>query len=413
MGLPAATALRWERNHEYHIPEGRALSPAVRQVVDFYFATCRTKDWDARLKEYRELHENKIRNPYLREIVEEDPASHQLLSVVETCRQMRRDEFHGFLQLPFEIRDMIYSHALHKGRVIVPNSALATRRVEPVKHYRTNDGFYYKRYEGLEMELLAMEDGRRAPCPLGLIQGVSRAVHDEASRAYFGGNQFIFPAGQFLRPSHCNLRGFYEASGQQASRFHDDLNHRTNNALLLRDVSYTFDMRDHPGDDYANLYRDFAIKDSVDSRALSPAQALQALHDQKTLDLEVDWAERIDSIKRMTLDRLALDLQECYCAVGCCRKAGWVLDRLLYSGPPPGTEDAGDNAYSSINWVGRRPLVVEVTGLVSEDERVMAGAKLGELRIAEVRFSTSYGAPGEIAGGTEGNVHLSQELFLH
>ena len=29
--------------------------------------------------------------------------------------------------------------------------------------------------------------------------------------------------------------------------------------------------------------------------------------------LEIDWAERIDSIKHMNLDRLVLDFEECYC----------------------------------------------------------------------------------------------------
>lgn len=443
MGVPIETALRWEQNYDYQVPEGRTLPPALREMVDHHFATARTKDWDARLKEYWNLHEYKIpisenHNDHKRTVIsladlniddatrpdtcslspsdqaeEGDLASYQLRSTVYMCKQIRRGEFHGFLQLPVEIRNMIYSHALHKGRVVVPNSGPATRRAEPVRHYRTNDGFYYRRYEGLETELLAMEDGRRAPRPLGLIQGVSRAVHDEAASIYFGGNQFIFPAGPFLRPRHCNLRGFHEVASQQNARFFHDFNNQTNNAPLLRDVSYTFDMRDHPADDYANLYRDFAIKDTVDSDAPAPARALQALHDQKSLDLEIDWAERVDSVKRMPLDRLVLDFQECYCAVGCHRKAGWVLDRLLHKGPPPGTEDTADNAYSSIGWVGRRPSVVEVMGMVSEAEEAMAGKKLRELGIAEVRFLTSFEVPDEIAYETHGDQHSSQGLFLH
>lgn len=408
MGVPIETAMRWEQCHEYG-PEGCDLPPVFRELVDQHFATARTKDWDTRLKEYWELNEYKIRDKekyggyrwieftptnlniahaikpdtsslYRPEKAKDkDPISYELRSTIHMCNGMRHDEFHGFMNLPSEIRDMVYGYALHKGKVAVPNSSRATRRLEPVKYYLSDDGFGYSRYQGLEEELSAMEDVNRAPRPLGLVQGVSKAVHDEAARVYFGGNQFVFPAGEFLLPSHCNLFHASPSAVWPAQRDGGDAADRRNNAPLLRDVSYTFDMRDHPADDYSNLYRSYEIKLSIDKRTRSPGEAMQALHDQKAFSLEVDWAERVDSIKRMTLDRLVLDFEECYCAVGCCRRVGWVLDRFLHRGPPPGTQDTERNAYSSVDWVARPPLAVEVMGFVSDEEKAMGEGKLKKL----------------------------------
>lgn len=426
MGVSIETAQRWEQNHKYQIPVVFAFPLASRKVVDHYFATARTKDWDTRLKEYWALQDYKLRdteyhgndqrtefsdsNPNIdlaadldtlsqvpEQAEEENLRSHQLRSTVEICRRTRRDEFHGFMDLPSEIRDMIYSYALHKGRVIIPNSGPFTRDLEPVKYYKNDDGFYYMRYRGLEHELAAMENGRRAPRPLGLVQGVSRAVQDEAARIYFGRNHFIFPAGSFLRPIWCNLRDGFERSTEDD--FWRDARNHTNIAPLLRDVSYAFDMRDYPTDDFANLYRNFRIRDSIRSRAVSPGEALRALHDQKTLSLEIEWTERIDSIKRMTLDRLLLAFDECYCAVGCCRKVEWVLDRFLHEGPPPGTGDTADNAYSSIDWRERPPLVIEVIGLVNDWEKQMAQEKLTVFQGSEVCFNTTVAPEFEFMSG--------------
>lgn len=325
-------------------------------------------------------------------------------------RQTRQhDEFHGFMDLPSEIRDLIYGHALIKGRVIVPNSRRETGALEPVKHYKSNDGFYYPRYKGLEQELHAMEDGRRVPIPLGLVQGVSRQVHDEASRVYFGSNQFILPVGEFQRPAYCNLLDTYGRSTEED--FYRDLETRTNNAPLFRDVSYAFDMRDHPGDNYANLYSSHNLKSSVDARTLSPEEALRCLHFQKNYDLEVNWVERIDCIKRMTLDRLDLAFDECYCAFGCCRKVGWVLDRLLHEDQPPGVAYNQGNVYSTLSWVARPPLVIEATGLVNEDEVAMAREKLTRLPGSEVRLKTTLSLD-ELADGADLDEHLSQRLLL-
>lgn len=393
MGVPFETALRWEQ-----------LRPSLEIFKDAtsYFAKTRTQDWGARLKEYWVLQDDKLRDiKKYREYhltrsgdtradldpraeldnEEEDFRSYQLR--VEMCRQRWRREFHGFMSLPVEIRDIIYSYALPKGTVII----LPSKRPRRIIEVCSNDqGDLYRRYRGLRDEL--QDIYRNGHAPLSLIQGVSKKIHDEAARIYFGRNQFIFPTGFFYTPRYCNLIEAFESHTE--AHFLRDAAERTNNAPLLRDVSYTFDMRDYRGNDYGNLYQDLSLKESIASHTISPAEALQALHDQKARDLEIDWSERILCIKRMTLDRLTLSFDECYCGIGCCRKVGWVLNLLVHKGPPPGTTE--DQVYCPIDWRERPPLVVEVLGVMSRGEKLMAQEKLGQLQGSEVRFDTYVSA---------------------
>ncbi|KAG8159149.1 hypothetical protein KVR01_010810 [Diaporthe batatas] len=401
MGVPINTALRWEREHKYQFPSGERFSKALLDSVTCHFAKVRTRDWETRMMEYWNPNENDIRDNgeyesfkskwrmkkamsqidlgRWAEAEAESGAEQYLRDTIEKCKQLRRsNEFHGFMYLPGEIRDIIYRLALFRGKVVVPNSrhSMGPQAFEAVENYESFDGYYYRRYEGVTHELHAMRHSHHT-IPLGLIQGVSRAVHDEAARIYFGSNQFIFPSGSFVHPRYCNLRTAFEAHGGDG--FQRDIDNRTNNAPLLRDVSYTFDMRDHPIDDHTNLYMNYGIKASVDDGRRSRGEALQALHDAKALELEIDWAERIDSIKLMTLDRLVLDFQECYCPIGCCRKVQWVVDRFLHEGPPPGTAATEDNAYSSYDWFNRPPRMVEVMGFVDDKEELTAMVKLRRL----------------------------------
>lgn len=432
MGVAIETALRWEQDYDYQIPKACDFPPAFREVVDYHFAIARTKDWNTRLGLYQAIRECRVRdlrkygqyqwaasadhkvNPdvkldtfalYRPEQAETKfSTSYRLRSTIEICRERRSGEFHGFMCLPVEVRDFIYSHALCKGKVIVPNSRDVTGDVEPVKHYEGDDGYCYGRYRGLKQKLLEMNCNQCKSSPLGLVQGVSRAVHDEAARIFFGRNQLIFPAGRFQRPTYCNLLDRINWSSE--ADFSRDLENRTNNAPLLRDVSYTFDMRDHPGDDYANLHSNFDLIDRVSSSMISPRDALQILHDQKTFALEVDWVERIDCIKRMTLDRLVLDTHECYCAIGCCRKTEWVIDRFLHKGPPPGTTDTEDNAYCTLDWVSRPPLVIEVLGFVN-------GIELQKLRwLPDSKIRRVPYVQDKLEDGMDHNEHMGPAMFL-
>lgn len=150
-------------------------------------------------------------------------------------------------------------------------------------------------------------------------------------------------------------------------------------ASLARDVSFTFDMRDQYMDDNCNLHKGELIdKSEIDEGSLPPGEALLRLHNQKTMDLELAWVDRIDAIKTMTLDRIQLSFEECYCAIGCCRKVGWILDGFIHKDLPPGRTE--DEIYCNTDWKDRSPLVIEVLGWRSEKEKTMIEEKLGQLR---------------------------------
>lgn len=148
---------------------------------------------------------------------------------------------------------------------------------------------------------------------------------------------------------------------------------------MARDVSYTFDMRDYEESDFENFHSEaFIWKRHVDTESFTREMAMRKLHDQKTELLEYEWVDRIDAIKSMTLDRLELDFEECYCSVGCCRKVGWVLDAFIHSDMPPGT--LPDDIYCNTDWKTRPPLHVNVLGWRSPEEQTLMEKKLGQLR---------------------------------
>lgn len=138
-------------------------------------------------------------------------------------------------------------------------------------------------------------------------------------------------------------------------------------------------MRDHTIGDMENLNNGNLInKTVVDQEELPPAEALRLLHNQKVMELEFAWVDRVDAIKSMTLDRLQLSFEECYCSIGCCRKVGWILDAFIYNDLPPGRTE--DEVYCNEDWKTRPPLVIEVIGWRSGKEKAMIQEKLGRLK---------------------------------
>lgn len=165
-------------------------------------------------------------------------------------------EFHGFMDLPAEIREMIYVHALVKGKIVVPNCAdsfaTCSTGLPILEHYKPGrfasfrDMKQYQRYEGLDYDLEDWNHRRSILKPLldgshsisfeyevhGLLQGVSRVIHLEAARVFYGRNQLIFPAGTFHEP-----HGFNSMVHWSSSRVPEWLDY----TQLARNVSYTFD----------------------------------------------------------------------------------------------------------------------------------------------------------------------------
>ncbi|KUI61169.1 hypothetical protein VP1G_08362 [Cytospora mali] len=425
MGVTSETAQRWEQNWQYQIPVAFELPYAVSKVVSDHFTTCRTMDWMARLERYwcfqekRKADEDKYGkytwiqfseryhvepgrivdsgqakgerfSEMLSRLLDSDPNSphdagsalmaHKLRSTITMHRRKRiGTEFHGFLQLPSEIRNMVYGLLLVKGTVIVPNNT-KNSDIRYVKYWKDHQGAAYERYEGLERELKGLQRRNREREPLFLLHGVSRTFHAEAIRVYFGNNRFILPSSNLFRPSLFGslVRIVSDDVQEMDHRSSKEFEKGRNNAPLVRDVSYTFDMRDYQMEDHDNLCYNEELRESIDKESRSSQEALRMLHDQKVYELEVVWAERIDAIKWMTLDRLDLSFEECYCNTGCCRKVGWVLDRLLHAGPPPGTTH--EDVYSFVDWRTRPPLVIDVVGWKNDKEEKLIREKLGRLR---------------------------------
>ncbi|ROV93645.1 hypothetical protein VMCG_08108 [Cytospora schulzeri] len=429
MSFTLETASPWEYNRQYQIPNPYVIPEVVNKVVREHFTTTRTEDWKTRLANYwdfqdkrkadekkygtykwvqfgRFYHTYSERNVNLGQgpgetfsgmlsrLLDAHPNSlhdagaglvaYKLRSTVAMHKRLRvGTEFHGFLQLPSEIRNLIYGYLLLKGTVLVPTDYEGSELGHPC--WRAYDGQTYDRYHGLERAIKALQiprGGSRKRNPLlGLIQGVSRAVHAEATGVYFGGNRFVVPTGPIRLPSFfVSLVGIASDDVQEMDRqFRRRFERGENNAPLVRDVSYAFHMRDHVTSDYANLCFNDSLRADIDEVRISPQEALRRLHDQRTFELEIVWAERVDCIKWMTLDRLQLSFDECYCSIGCCRKVEWVLDRFLNTGPPPGTVDNDENVYSMVDWKARPPLVIECTGWKNSGEARLIREKLGNL----------------------------------
>lgn len=379
-GVSIETSRRWEMldrasNDESTLRLQSLLDRTVYEKLVNHFIVARTKRWTTLRKEYWERQTAKTQCPH----DDDDGDDLEFQHAIAMGRRERiGKEFYGFLDLPREIRDMIYEYLLVRGELYVPNDS---GRIE---HYEDDGGTLYKRYENADIDHLQMDPRRRRDSnspsrgSLGLIMGVNHTVHAEATELFFGRNRIILPAGSFTLPVRFNLR--FDSVSATGLDVRDT--HPFNYSSLARDVSYTFDMRDHAVSDHHNLNYNLDIRDRIDVGLLEPREALLELHDQKTFQLELDWAERIDSIKEMKLDRLQLSFEECYCAVGCCRKVGWVLDRFLHCGPLPGLRE-DEHVWSSVDWKKRPPLVIEVIGWVSSKEQALIRDKLSRLASEE------------------------------
>lgn len=374
-GVPLETAIRWESEDHYAYRDFTRLLDSqfactISIQVDNYFVTARTKSWST------------LRNDYW---ASQQPAADDdvLQRAIALARRERiGKEFYGFLHLPRELRDMIYRNLLVKGGIML-------RNCDDTVVLRDMHGNMYKRYEKVDIDpytayiqssTLRYCQTPRLDCGFGLIYAVSHAIQPEAEKIFFGCNRFVLPAGPVNMASY----------SYHMRRCLDNLN-----PLLVRDLSHTFDMRGNAKPYDVIQPEDYARRDRVDSGSLSQLEALQHHHNERTEDLEWIWVECIDVIKQMTLDRLQLSFEDCYCPFGCCRKVGWVLDRFVYKDLTPDMMDNDDDdavlITSHRGWALRPPLVVEVIGWSSDSERAMIHDKLRQLAATspeplEIRF---------------------------
>lgn len=154
---------------------------------------------------------------------------------------------------------------------------------------------------------------RQEPSQQNLLCGISRTVQAEASAVFYG------PKNHFVLP--CRMYDYPKTSGHV---FHGS---DIPKIPPFYSVSYTFDMRD--------LHLDpWEMTETIKNKH-RPAIKKYALSHSKR-EIQADMQERIHSLARFRLvllweqrceimcDQLAatflqIDLEECYCPLGCCR----------------------------------------------------------------------------------------------
>jgi hypothetical protein len=250
--------------------------------------------------------------------------------------------FRFFMDLPLSLRYTVYELLLIRGKIFVSNSVAqnipsataSTSRPSlsprgksvamPTDGYQstilphsrhTYAGHARQRY--VDMQAYATPE-------TGVLRGVSKAVQEEAERIFWSAkNLFVFPAGEFRFPTYYHSLSYFP--------FYDHPKRK----LLAKAVSYTFDMRDAgPVDPYfAREHCRFPHRQDgpIPFDRLRPTEQMQRLHDALERQVERVWDDRCFLITRyLQLDRLQLDFEECYCALGCCRKVEYVCSQLRY-----------------------------------------------------------------------------------
>ncbi|KAI0174805.1 hypothetical protein BJ166DRAFT_587584 [Pestalotiopsis sp. NC0098] len=372
-------------------------------------------DWNARLSDYYSSSAWRVQMPYLKPtrkqtvwdlshegIIDEelDETDTKFIAELERpelrIQPIRRHrigtEFHGFLSLPREIRDMVYRHLVAPGMRII---LFGGEKI--IKNAR---GQEYDRYASLAEDLKPWMDDSDVVLggrPFGLIQGVCKQIHLEATRVYLRENRFIFPAGD---QGHRFWDGGHSFGLKQLT-------------AAMRDVSYAFDMRDSTVSDFQSL-SDQADGGNIDLIRPPPRERiLELLHFNKEDLLKNHWFDRIQYMKRMNLERLQLAFDEAYCGFGCCRMVEWLCKVLSTPASNMMCVDEPNRDYyvaQPYEWGGvldaeecyeiyedemlpevaiRAPRVIDIFGWRDDEEKLMIENRLKSLEsigTEQIRF---------------------------
>lgn len=234
----------WEEEDSYDIKVskmawGSRLHPTQRRFIDQCFSEERTKSWSTRLVDYAAYYALRRAGPIHPPGIGNRPGRRGwpsaerflpdgrepgniyqkfhalgLSLLLQNCKKARiGTEFHGFMDLPRELRDMIYSHAVGTDKRFI----MAPRGPPPP--YTDEHGIFFSRYvlDGIEPEFAGRcPSSCRNTCDstprlgrLNLLMGVCRTIQAEAAKVFFSRNQLIFPVGQMDYPMGFNeLRRF-------------------------------------------------------------------------------------------------------------------------------------------------------------------------------------------------------------
>ena len=245
--------------------------------------------------------------------------------------------FHFFEKLPLELRNRIYEYCLCRGKVYVKsdrwcdsefqinprhcNSAYSDYDLKgklmpgPAHDFRGKRRPRYTQWEEIKYE--------RSPKYMGLLQGVSKSVQEEASQIFYGPkNHVVLPTGLYPYPETSGHFYVYDDTSPKLPPF--------------KSISYTFDMRDmHP--ETWTLREEFKETelggreegDNFERLGFSPEDIRNAMHDLGHDQLEDLWEKRCEVMRnQLALKFLQIDFEECYCPTGCCRMAINVCSSL-------------------------------------------------------------------------------------
>ena len=242
-----------------------------------------------------------------------------------------------FMALPKEISNMVYEYALVRGKIFVPSvRSKDLNAVGPdLDLERDTRGTYipfksrdwrnerYPRYKDYEYYRYG------PPIAAGLLQGVCKKVQSEAEAVFYGlGNHFVLPAGYYRNPPVFRDGSLSYCSPAPIPPF--------------KSLSVTFDFRDEQEDlsgkdSKIRSQRDwyFPMRDdntnAVDrsGRQMDGKERTLHVHDERLNALFHIWGERIRIIEQCVgLKYLEVDLEECYCPLGCCRMAESVVGTI-------------------------------------------------------------------------------------
>lgn len=147
-----------------------------------------------------------------------------------------------------------------------------------------------------------------------MLQGVSRTVQKEAEVVFWGSkNEFVFPVGTFDYPVYFHGMGIAEAA---------------QTIPPIKNVSFAFDQRDYEGYELSDAV---ALRHTVlfDDPDLTGTALRDAIHDYRKDMLVSTWDARCRFLTvHMSLKRLQIDFEDCFCPSSCCRMVDRVCNLL-------------------------------------------------------------------------------------
>ena len=245
--------------------------------------------------------------------------------------------FHFFEKLPLELRNRIYEYCLCRGKVYVKsdrfcdsefaidpphrNSAYSDYDSKgkimpgPAHDFRGKRRPRYTQWEEIKYE--------RSPKYMGLLQGVSKSVQEEATQIFYGPkNHFILPTGLYPYPETSGHSHVYNDASPKLPPF--------------KSISYTFDMRDVHQENWTlrEEFKEMELGgpeegDNFERLGFTSEDIRNEIHDLGHSRLEDLWEKRCEIMRnQLALKFLQIDFEECYCPTGCCRMAMDVCSYL-------------------------------------------------------------------------------------